>query len=307
MSLFTGARARIALSLSILFAGGSGTPAQSPLTQLALSNQQQSQLYLLATRILQNADRAGCKKGSCKILVNNFAGPTGATSRLGVQLADALSTQLIAQAQGIQIIDRSRLQEYLERERIDSKLLEDDNAARWLATENGATVVLVGYLRGDGAPRNLHVQLLDTRDFVRKEPKSHGRPEEVTFQDLGKAGDLDPLEPFDRLADLPGSENSFQYGKQGAEHKVTPPRCNNHPDPPYSENARMVKFQGTLILQVLISESGEISALQVVRGLPFGLNGQALDTVRRWRCEAVKVDGQPKATKVPVEVSFRLY
>jgi len=37
--------------------------------------------------------------------------------------------------------DRAKLQQYLEKERIASKLLEDDNAARWLAMENGATAV----------------------------------------------------------------------------------------------------------------------------------------------------------------------
>jgi TonB-like protein len=307
MSLLTSTTARIVFSLSISLAFGVRSIAQSPQVPLTLSNQQQSQLYQLATRILQNADKAGCKKGSCKILVNNFAGPTGATSRLGMQLADALSAQLAAQAQDIQIVDRGKLQEYLARERIGSKLLEDDNAARWLATENGATVVLVGYLRGGGAERNLHVQLLDTRDFGKKEPKSHGRTEEVTFADLGSEGDLDAVEPYGTLPELPGAEGAFQYSKDGAGHKVVPPHCSYHPDPPYSEPARTVKFQGTLVLQVLVSESKEISAMQIVKGLPFGLNGHAIETVQRWRCDSVTVDGQPRATKVPIEVSFRLY
>ncbi|HET9805089.1 MAG TPA: energy transducer TonB [Candidatus Acidoferrum sp.] len=307
MAFFTGTAARIAICFSILFASSVCSIAQSPQSPLTLSNQQQSQLYLLASRILQNADKAGCKKGSCKILVNNFAGPSGATSRLGMQLADALSAQLAAQAQGIQIVDRSKLQEYLSRERIDSKLLEDDNAARWLASENGATEVLVGYLRGGGTERNLHVQLLDTRDFGKKEPKSHGRTEEVTFADLGTEGDLDPAESFGKLPELPGGEGTFQYGKDASGHKVTPPRCTYQPDPPYSEPARTVKFQGTLVLQVLVSENSQISAMQIVKGLPFGLNEQATESVRRWRCNPVTVDGQLRATKVPIEVSFRLY
>ena len=307
MRFFTSTAARTAICFSILFASSVCSIAQSPQASLTLSNQQQSQLYLLASRILQNADKAGCKKGSCRILVNNFAGPSGVTSRLGMQLADALSAQLAAQAQGLQIIDRGKLQEYLSRERIDSKLLEDDNAARWLASENGATEVLVGYLRGGGTERNLHVQLLDTRDFGKKEPKSHGRTEEVTFAALGTEGDLDPAESFGKLPELPGSEGTFQYGKDAAGHKVTPPRCTYQPDPPYSEPARTVKFQGTLVLQVLVSENSQISALQIVKGLPFGLNEQATESVRRWRCNPVTVDGELRATKVPIEVSFRLY
>jgi TonB family protein len=273
---------------------------------LNLSKMQQSQLNDLASRILGHADAAGCKKDSCTILVGNFAGPSGATTPLGMQLADLLSSELASKAKSIRVVDRNRLQEYLDRERIESKLLEDDNAARWLAQENGANFVLAGYLRGDAAQKNLHVQLLDTRDFGKKNAKSKGRAEEATFNDLGFSGDLDPAEPFGKLPVLPGAKGAFEYSKAAKGQAATPPRCSYMPNPSYAEQARVVKLQGVLIVQVLLSESGEISGEQIVKGLPFGLNEHGIETVKRWRCNPAIVDGQPKATIVPIEISFRL-
>jgi hypothetical protein len=90
-------------------------PAQAPQTPLALTSQQQDQLHDVVARVLQHADKAGCKKSACTILVANFAGSSGSTSILGMQLADAVSAQLVALSKGIQVVDRHRLQSYLEK------------------------------------------------------------------------------------------------------------------------------------------------------------------------------------------------
>ena len=299
------------LSFFCLFAGVAC--AQKPAPR-HFSTEQQSELHNLASRILQHADKAGCKKNSCTILVVNFAGPSGATSTLGMQLADALSLQLSAQAAGIQIVDRPKLQQYLEKERITSKLLEDDNAARWLAMENGATAVLIGYLRGGPNQKQLRVQLLDTRDFGKKDVKIKSSTDDAVLEGLGYFGDLDPAEPFDSapspasedgppdLAHLRGPKNSSNN-----ESKIEFPRCTYKPDPSYTDAARRAKAQGTLIMQTIISVDGRITQAQVLKGLPYGLNEHALEIVRTWRCRPATVNGQPVSTTVPIEVSFRLY
>src|SRR5947209_2848089 len=108
----------------------SGVPAQAPQASLALTPQQQDQLRDLVSRVFKYADKAGCRKNNCTILVVNFAGSSGSTSILGMQLADAVSAEMTAQSNGIHTADRHRLQSYLERERIPSNLLEEGNAAR---------------------------------------------------------------------------------------------------------------------------------------------------------------------------------
>jgi TonB family protein len=297
------------LFAALLVVAFSGRLASAQLVQssLKLTSEQQSQIHDLAARVLKHADSTGCKK-SCTILVANFTGETGSTSGIGMELADEVSAQLARQAGGgIQVASRLHLRQYLEKERIASKLLEDDNAARWLAMENGANAVLIGYLKVGLTQASLHVQLLDTRDFGKRDIRGKTYVEEETFKDVSNFGDLESAEPFGEPQALNAPKDSFDYSKHNTGDRATPPHCTYKPDPSYSNAARTVKFHGTLILRVIISKDGDVPSLQVLKGLPFGLNRQALESVSKWRCEPATVDGQPVSALVPIEVSFRLY
>jgi TonB family protein len=312
--LFSSPRvSRLALSLSLSSfltplspATARVPPAQAPQTPLVLTAQQQDQLHDLVSRVLKHADKAGCKKNSCTILVVNFAGPTGSTSLLGMQLADAVSAQMTAQSNGIRIADRGRLQSYLEKERIPSNLLEEDNAARWLAMENAANAALVGYVKEEQTGIHLRVQLLDAHQLLKKADGKEkvGPIEDLTFANL--SGDLDPSEPF---SNLPKSDAEYQAMKAAASKAAaaTPPRGLRTPNPEYTNAARIAKFKGNLILAVTISADGRPLEVRVVRGLPFGLNRSSLETVRTWTFQPATSGGAPVQTLVPVEVTFRLY
>ena len=126
--------------------------------------------------------------------------------------------------------------------------------------------------------------------------------EEAVFRDISNLGDVEPSEPYGKppdSADLYKSPDSKRAG--------SPPKCDHHPDPSYTDAARIVKFKGDLLMKVGISKEGQVTDPEIIRGLPFGLNKQALATVRVWQCRPATVDDQPVATTVPVEVSFRLY
>jgi len=279
-------------------------PASAQLVQssLKLTSGQQKQIHDLSARVLKHVDSVGCKKG-CTILVANFAAETGSTSNVGIQLADEFSAQLAAQATGaIQIANRERLHQYLERERIASKLLEDDNAARWLATENGATVVLIGYLQVSLTRATLHVQLLDTHDFAKRNIRGNPYVDEETFTDMANFVETDSAEPFGPLPnfELPG-ETVFKSSASVV------PSCTFRPDPPYTDFARAAKFRGSVIMEIIISKDAQIVAVRPVKGAPFGLNKTTVDTLRKWVCQPGKSDDKPVNTQVPVEVSFRFY
>jgi len=282
--------------------------AQLNESSITLTATQKLQLQSLASRVLQHSDAAGCKK-SCSILVANFTGESGSTSEIGMTLADELSSQLAAQAHGIQMVNRHALRQYLERERIASKLLEDDNAARWLAIENGATMVLIGYLKVRLTQANLHVQLLHTHDFAKRVRDIQAKTlvEEEVFRDVSNFGAFESAEPFGEPAALKGSNDAVDATRTGAGKISAVPHCTDQPDPSYSNAARMVKFKGSIVLRVIIGKDGYIADSQVLKGAPFGLNKQALDTVRSWRCQPAEVDGQPVATMVPIEMTFRIY
>jgi len=284
-------------------------PAQAPQTPLSLSSQQQDQLRDLAARILQHADKAGCKKGACTILVANFTNSSGSTSILAMQLADAVSEQLAAGAMDIRIADRKRFYEFLEAERIPSKFLAEDNAERWLAMEQSANAVLVGHLEGGGDRLSITLQLLDAHFLVG--PREHrevrkGPQEKVEMTIIGiDEPSRMQAEPFGEAS---ASKLAEEQGIQRAGvHGVTVPSGVYMPTPDYTDPARIAKFQGSLIVLVTVSEEGRAEDLKVLQGLPFGLNQHALNTVRTWKFRPATLDGKTVPVQVPIEVTFRLY
>jgi periplasmic protein TonB len=88
---------------------------------------------------------------------------------------------------------------------------------------------------------------------------------------------------------------------------VTAPRAIYDPDPEYSEEARKAKYQGNVMLWVIIGPDGRPRDLRIARSLGMGLDQKALDAVTKWRFAPATKDGQPVAVQVNIEVSFRLY
>ena len=88
---------------------------------------------------------------------------------------------------------------------------------------------------------------------------------------------------------------------------VSAPRILFAPDPDYSEEARKAKYQGTVVLWVVVGPDGRPRDLRVQRSLGLGLDEKAMEAVRTWKFEPARKDGQPVAVQINVEVNFRLY
>jgi len=88
---------------------------------------------------------------------------------------------------------------------------------------------------------------------------------------------------------------------------VTAPRVIYAPDPEFSEEARKAKFQGTVVLWVIVGADGRTHDIRVYRSLGMGLDENAIEAIRQWRFEPGRKDGIPVAVQVNVEVNFRLY
>jgi periplasmic protein TonB len=85
------------------------------------------------------------------------------------------------------------------------------------------------------------------------------------------------------------------------------PSCAYCPDPKYSEEARKAKYQGTVVLQAVITADGRAIEIQVVKGPGLGLEEKAVEAVKQWRFKpAMGPSGKPVAVVVPIEVTFRL-
>jgi TonB family protein len=88
---------------------------------------------------------------------------------------------------------------------------------------------------------------------------------------------------------------------------VSAPRLKKSPPPRYSEAARDLRYQGTVVLWVLLDETGAIKELKLQRVLGAGLDDQAVLTVRQWSFAPAMKDGKPVSVQINIEVNFHLY
>jgi len=88
---------------------------------------------------------------------------------------------------------------------------------------------------------------------------------------------------------------------------VSAPRPIYDPDPDYSDEARHAKYQGTVLLSIVVGPDGRPRDIRLLRSLGMGLDEKAIGAVQRWRFEPSTKDGHPVAVQVNIMVSFRLY
>jgi TonB family protein len=86
----------------------------------------------------------------------------------------------------------------------------------------------------------------------------------------------------------------------------TKPSAIYAPIPPFSDQARKAKVQGTILLTLTVAASGDVEDVKVVNGLGSGLDESAIATVRTWKFKPGTEDGSPVKSEINVEVSFRL-
>jgi protein TonB len=87
---------------------------------------------------------------------------------------------------------------------------------------------------------------------------------------------------------------------------VSPPSLVYKVEPEYSEEARKAKFQGTVVLYVVVDEKGNPRDLKVVRPLGLGLDEKAIEAVQKWRFKPGFLGGKAVAVAATIEVNFRL-
>ncbi len=88
---------------------------------------------------------------------------------------------------------------------------------------------------------------------------------------------------------------------------VSAPKPIYAPDPEYSDEARKMKYQGVVVLALVVDPNGRARDIRVSRGVGLGLDEKAMEAVKLWRFEPAKKDGQAVAVAITVEVSFNLY
>ncbi len=104
----------------------------------------------------------------------------------------------------------------------------------------------------------------------------------------------------------PGSGGGMGGGAYRIGGGVSPPSILFKVEPEYSEEARKAKFQGTVLLFVIVDEKGNPRDIKILRPLGLGLDQKAVEAVEKWKFSPGKKDGKPVAVQAQIEVNFRL-
>ena len=139
----------------------------------------------------------------------------------------------------------------------------------------------------------------------------------------------DPVEPGEPIRPVgsrvrpsarsrPSSTDGIKWGRvweppEDPERTVRPtgngisgPRLIFKVSPDYSEKARRLGVQGTVLLAIEVWQDGRPHNIRVLRSLGFGLDEKAIEAVEQWRFKPGEKDGVPVRVAAKVQVSFRL-
>jgi TonB family protein len=89
---------------------------------------------------------------------------------------------------------------------------------------------------------------------------------------------------------------------------VKAPEALLQPLPNYTEEARKARAEGIVLIQAVIHKDGTVDSFKVLRGLGYGLDESAINTIAtKWRFKPGTYRGEPVDVQANIEVSFRLY
>jgi len=188
---------------------------------------------------------------------------------------------------------------------------EAGEATRGLAPLKASMqIVPPGHYRNPNAP----LQLIPTvvappeLEFPKIAADRWGDPYAKLFTDSGGPGGPNGFGP--------GNGNTIGDEKQqGVGWPHTPahagymdPSCNYCPNPSFTDEAIKTKFQGTVVLRVLVSAEGRAERIQLTKAVGMGLDERAVETVRTWRFRPGRApNGAAVRSTILIEVTFRQF
>jgi TonB family protein len=109
------------------------------------------------------------------------------------------------------------------------------------------------------------------------------------------------------LGTTPGSRSSRLGGPiYNLKEVSVPPVLLHKVDPEYTEQARLSRYNGIVLLRLVIDERGTPRDIHVLRSLGLGLDEKAVEAVRQWRFRPGLKDGRAVAVNANIELNFRL-
>ena len=104
----------------------------------------------------------------------------------------------------------------------------------------------------------------------------------------------------------PGSGGGFGGGAFRVGAGVSPPVPIYKVEPEFTEAARKAKYQGVVLVQIVVDADGHVKDPRVVKAVGLGLDEKALEAVRQWKFKPGMKDGRAVPVYAQIEVTFRL-
>jgi len=104
----------------------------------------------------------------------------------------------------------------------------------------------------------------------------------------------------------PGSGDGLSGGAYLIGGGVSAPRVLSRVEPEYSEEARRARWQGSLVLALVVDDLGRPQNLKVLHSPGLGLDQKALEAIEKWRFKPGMKDGKPVPVRATIEVNFHL-
>ena len=88
--------------------------------------------------------------------------------------------------------------------------------------------------------------------------------------------------------------------------KIVPAEILSKPLPIYTEEARKLKVEGEVLLEVVLESSGKLKVMRIVRGLGHGLDDAAVKAAEQIRFKPALHDGQPADSTAVLHIIFQI-
>jgi TonB family protein len=107
-------------------------------------------------------------------------------------------------------------------------------------------------------------------------------------------------------ADVPAPPSVHSHSAEITAATGVPAEIISKPVPVYTQEARSLRIQGEVLLEVVLQASGNLHVLRVVRGLGHGLDDNAVKAAEQIRFRPATRDGQPTDSTVVLHIIFQL-
>lgn len=107
---------------------------------------------------------------------------------------------------------------------------------------------------------------------------------------------------------MTGESQSIRVYRPGQDAGITLPTVVREVKPRYTPEAMQQKIQGSISLEIVVLETGDVGEVTITRSLDpeYGLDRQAVAAAKQWKFKPGTKDGKPVAVVVTLELTFTL-